>query len=442
MDWVSSGLFQLFSLVLVLGVVVTVHEFGHFLAARLVGVRVEVFSVGFGNKIVGWRRGATEYRISWIPLGGYVRMAGEGSLEGEPTGAPDEFESRRAWEKLFILGAGPLANVLLAIALFSLAFLIGFPVPAYFDEPPTVAAVAPDSPAERAGLLEGDRILGLDGQAQESWQDFETSLLLRPNETVLLKVLRDGAELELPVTLEAVGPNRIGWSGILPWCRLEVASVVEASPAARAGLRIGDVIESLDGTRICATADLSKLLNEGEEQVRAFGVVRDGERLELSFAAAWNEEASSFMVGITRAPLPVVLQRRGPGAALAAGLNETWAATGLIFETLSRLVTGRMSIRAMSGPVEIAGVASTVVQLGPLPFLRLLAVISINLGLLNLLPIPVLDGGRMAVVGFEAVRGRELGAMTKEWILRAGLAMILALMVVVLFFDVLKKFEG
>ena len=442
MDWISSGLFQLFSFVLVLGVVVLVHEFGHFLAARLVGVRVEVFSIGFGNAIARWRRGATEYRISWIPLGGYVRMAGEGSLEGPPTGAPDEFESRRAWEKLFILAAGPIANVLLAIALYSAAYWFGFPVPAWYEEPPRVAAVEPGSPAEKAGLREGDLVLDLDGAPQPTWRLFEQSILVRPNDEVSLGVERDGRRLQLPLSIAAEGPNRVGFSGIRAWCRVEVAQVSESGAAAAAGLRQGDVLESLDGERLCTTEALVAGLNASGGDARQLAVRRGDQRLELELAPAWNEERKAWMIGVALQPIPFVLEQRGAAAAFRAGLAKTGEDSVLIGQTLWRLVTLQMSFRAMSGPVEIASVASTAVQVGPIATLRLLAIISINLGLLNLLPIPVLDGGRIAVIGFEAIRGRELGDDTKEWILRAGLAMIVALMFVVLFFDVLKKLEG
>lgn len=442
MDWLSGALFQLFSFVLVLGVVVLVHEYGHFLAARLVGVRVEVFSIGFGNKIFGWRRGDTEYRVSWIPLGGYVRMAGEGSLEGPPTGAPDEFESRRAWEKLFILAAGPAANVLLAIALYSLAFWIGFPVPAWFQEPPRAAAVEQGSPAEAAGVLAGDEILALDGQPQESWRSFEQAVLMRPNQQVSLRVRRDGLERDLPVTLGATKKHGVGWLGIEPFCRVEIAELTAGGAARAAGLRPGDVIERVDGERVCDPRQLVAALTAGGGQERRFSLLRDGERLETVFAPAWNEEAEAWRIGVALAPMPIVLEKRGAAAAFRAGLASTGEASLLILDTLRRLATFQMSFRAMSGPVEIADVASTAVRVGPLAVLRLLALISINLGLLNLLPIPVLDGGRIAVVGYEAIRGRELGDDAKEWILRVGLAMILALMVVVLFFDVLKKFEG
>jgi regulator of sigma E protease len=443
MDWLSGALFQLFSFVLVLGVVVLVHEYGHFLAARLVGVRVEVFSIGFGNKIFGWRRGETEYRVSWIPLGGYVRMAGEGSLEGPPTGAPDEFESRRAWEKLFILAAGPAANVLLAIALYSLSYWIGFAVPAWFQEPPRVAAVEEGSPAEQAGLLEGDEIVALNGQPQATWRGFEQAVLMRPNEEVRLRVRRDGAERELPVTIGATEKHRVGWLGIEPWCRVEVAELTAGGPAEAAGLRAGDVIERLDGERLCNNGALVAALTEGGGQERRFSLERaGGESVEIAFAPAWNEQAQTWRIGVALTQVPFVLEKRGAVAAFRAGLASTGEASLLILDTLKRLATAQMSFRAMSGPVEIADVASTAVQVGPLAVLRLLAVISINLGLLNLLPIPVLDGGRIAVVGFEAIRGRELGEDAKEWILRVGLAMIVTLMVVVLFFDVLKKFEG
>ncbi len=441
MDWISSGLFQLVCFVLVLSVVVVIHEFGHYLAARLVGVRVEVFSLGFGNAIASWKRGPTEWRISWIPLGGYVRMAGEGSLEAEPTGAPDEYESKRAWEKLLILVAGPLANVLLAIALYTFAYVLGVPLPSYLREPPRVAAIAKDSPALMAGLQVGDRILALDGEPLESWVLFEQATLLRPKQTVELEILRGDERLSLPLTVEARGKHRVGYTGIVPWCRLEVARVVEGSAAEAAGLLAGDVVRFLDGERTCTTTVLGRLAQAGEGRESVLSIERGTQQLELSVTPVFDAESDRFLIGVWPAALPSVLERYPLGEALVAGLEETRATSLLIGETVTRLVTGRLSIRAMSGPGEIGEVAAVAVQLGLLPVIRLLALISLNLGILNLLPIPVLDGGRMAVVGIEAIRGKDLAVETKDWILRVGLAMILALTVVVLFFDVLKKME-
>jgi regulator of sigma E protease len=291
MDWIASGLFQALCFILVLSVVVVVHEFGHYLAARMVGVRVEVFSLGFGNAIVGWKRGPTEFRISWIPLGGYVRMAGEGSLEAEATGAPDEYESKRVWEKLLILVAGPVANVLLAIALYTTAYVIGVPIPAYFKEAPHVAGINSDSPAQAAGLAVGDRIVALDDTPFESWEVFETATLLRPEDTVELSVMRGDQALTLPMTIEARGKHRIGYTGIVPWCRLEVAEVSEGSAAEAAGLREGDVVRELDGEPTCSTATLGRLVQAGEGGVATLLVERGGERLELAITPTFDEES-------------------------------------------------------------------------------------------------------------------------------------------------------
>lgn len=441
MDWISSGLFQLLCFVLVLSVVVVIHELGHYLAARLVGVRVEVFSLGFGNAIVGWKRGPTEWRISWIPLGGYVRMAGEGSLEAEPTGAPDEYESKRAWEKLLILAAGPVANILLAIALYTVTYVMGVPLPAYLQEPPRVAGMSEDSPARAAGLEIGDRILALDGMPMESWLIFEQSTLLRPDDTVELTVLRGEESLVVPLAIEAEGKHRVGYTGIVPWCRLEVAEVTEGSAAEAAGLQPGDVVRALDGERTCTTGSLSALVQAGKGTPSTLLVERGEESLQVALTPTYDEESDRYLLGIWQAPLPAVTEKYPVGQAFVAGLRETKETSLLIGETVWRLLTLKLSIRAMSGPGEIGEVTAVAVQLGILPVLRLLALISLNLGLLNLLPIPVLDGGRMAVVGVEAVRGKELHGNTKEWILRVGLAMILALTVAVLFFDVLKKLE-
>jgi len=429
--------------VLVLGVVVVIHELGHFLAAKLVGVRVEVFSFGFGQRLFGWRWRGTDYRVSLIPLGGYVRMAGEGSEEG-PRGEPDELESRRTWEKLLVMGMGPAFNLVLAVLLVAGGYLLGVKVPAWLRDPVVVEHVVRDSPADEAGVQPGDLVLEVDGHPAPDWKTFQDLVVLRPGATVDFRLRRGGQELTLPVAIAARTKHAIGWVGAEPCHSVVVQSLTVGSPAERAGLAPGDVIVSVDGKAPCSDEGLIDLIQAAAGAPQDL-VLRRGEAdISATVQAELKPTTGRWMIGIAPAlqVSGVVTERYGLGPALLASVRKNWDDATLVVGTVGRLLTGRLSLRTTSGPLELAGIAATTADLGFVPFLNLVALVSLNLGILNLLPIPVLDGGRIVVLLFEGVRGRELSARTKEWILQAGVVMILALMGLVLFFDLVKKLEG
>lgn len=439
LDALTKTLWFLF----VLGVVVVFHEYGHFLAARLVGVRVDVFSFGFGRRLLGWKRGDTDYRVSLIPLGGYVRMAGELSEDGA-TGAPDEFESKRSWQKLLVLFAGPAFNLILAVGLLAAAHVIGIRVPAFLSQEVRVEAVEPGSPAETAGVMPGDVVRRLDGQPVPDWRRLGDLEAIKPNREVTLEIERDGGALELTARLGAVGPSRLGHLGIHPCHQLRVTAVLPRGAAAEAGLQPDDEIVAVDGRPACASGVLIAEIQRAEGAEQELTILRDGQELRVPIAARWSDVQDAFVIGVnqTQVARSTELVRHGPGSALGASIAGNWRNSKFVVETLYLLVTGKLSLRALSGPLDIAATVAVAAQLGVVQLLQLMALISLNLGILNLLPIPILDGGRIAIVGLEAVRGRELSLTTKEWILRAGFAMIVTLMAVVLFLDVVKKLEG
>lgn len=438
------------TLILVLGVVITFHEFGHYLAARLFNVKVEVFSFGFGPRLFGWRRGETDYRVCLIPLGGYVRMAGEGSeeqAEAEAAGAepaprsPRDFESQSTVAKLIIMAAGPIFNFALALLLLAGAYMGGVEVAAYLQEPARIGSVEADSPAARAGLQPGDLVLSIDGKRVDRWEPLLETILVSPNAELVVEVERAGERKSVPVRVESRTKHAVGWLGILPCSRVVVRSVAEGGAAAQAGVRPGDEIVSLGGQAPCSVRGLIERIQAAAGSPQELVVLRGGATVSMLLSARQAAPDKPWMLGIGPGEATVE-QRHGPWDALRESVKTNVRQTGLLIETLAKLVTGRLSVRTMSGPLELADITEDAAESGLVSVVSLMALISLNLGIFNLLPIPILDGGRIFILLAEALRGREFDRRTKEWILTAGVAMIVLLMGLVFWFDIIKKLEG
>ena len=440
---VGSAAWQFVLFLVVLAAVVLFHELGHFLAAKLIGVRVEVFSFGFGKRLVGRRVGDTDYRVSLVPLGGYVRMSGDFVPPEERTGSSQEFDSRRSWEKLLIMLMGPAFNLVLAIAILTSCFMLGTPVPAYLRERVLVEHVELDSPAHAAGMKVGDMVTAVDGQPVRDWESFRNLELVSPGARMLLSVERDGQPVEVVVDVAERTKHAIGYVGIYPCHRVQLRAVNAGGPAAEAGLVADDAVMTAGGEPTCTVEGFIRSVQRGAGSAVPMTVERGGRTVEISVVPRWNDAQDKWIIGVGPQEVAgtILVERLGPGEALRRSLERNWHYTKLLGKTLGRLVTGNLSFRSMSGPMEIASLAEETAGMGLVPFLQLTAFISLNLAIFNLLPIPILDGGRIAILLVEAVRGRALGELTKEWILRVGFAMIVALMVVVLYFDLVKKFE-
>ncbi len=428
---------SVFAFVFVLGVLVVLHEAGHFLAARLVGARVEVFSVGFGKRLWGFERGGTDYRLSLIPLGGYVRIPGlgpdESTVAGVETTAPVELLAR--WRRALILLAGPLTNVVGAVLFLALAFVIGAEVPAFQEQPPVAGWVEPGSPAARAGVLAGDRITAVDGLRVAIWRDLDTALLTSGGHQVRLAVDRQGQALEIPLTLEKVTRYALGYSGIAPPIEPAVTSVQRGSPAEAAGIAAGDRIVAVDGEAVNHFYDLVRLISPRPGVPLRLTVLRDGSTLEIEVTP--RDEGGEGRIGVLPVQ-PMAVVTLGPLAALRAGALECSRLTVETYRVLTKLLSFRASLRQVSGPIDIARISGEAARGGPNRLIWFMGVISLQLGIINLLPIPILDGGHLTILGFEAVIRRDLSLRLKERILEYGFYLLLVLMVVVLFNDVRK----
>lgn len=424
----------LLSFAFVIGVLVFVHELGHFLAARRVGVRVLTFSVGFGPRLLGFTRGGTEYKIAAIPLGGFVKMAGE-TAEDQRSGAPDEFLSKSKWQRFQVLIAGPAMNIALAIVVLWGVLLQGADIPAYRDMPPVVGALEAGAPA--ASTLEvGDRILRVDDRAVETWDDFLMAIAGKARREVALLVERGGRQDSVTVVPKAVGKYEIGDIGVLPNTHPHIRSVIAGEPADKAGLKAEDVILAINGETVSFSRQISALISKQQGREIAIRFARNGQEQEVRLTPIRRAE-KNWAIGIG---ISDQLTHVDPGVfeALKMSVAQNWEATGLIFRTLGGLFTGETSPRQLMGPVGIASLSGESAQAGIIPLLGLLASISLNLGLLNLMPIPVLDGGHILILLLEGVARRDFSMRVKERMLFAGFVLLMLLMVTVIYNDLTR----
>ncbi len=428
------------SFVLVLGILVFVHEFGHFLLAKRFGIGVPVFSLGFGPRLFGFRRGETDYRVSAIPLGGYVRMKGDESDE-DRKGAPDELYSRPRWQRLLVFAAGAVFNVLLALGVAWIAFWAygkdEVPAPTTY---PVVAEVLKGSPAATAGIERGDRIVEIAGHDMRDPQTELDEVLLSPGTRKPVVVERGGARRTLTLDTGMDARYHLGDPG---WLLLRdnpseptIDQVAHGSPAEKAGLRPGDKVLGADDKRPIDEVHLRALLGASGGRSVRLRIGRAGSEMEVAVVPR-DEGGGRAVIGVLFKVPGVYHRDLGPGEAAVASLRYNLEISKTLFVTLGKLVHRDISVRAFSGPIEIARVSREMVRALE-SFLRFLAFISLQLGILNLLPIPVLDGGHILIIAVEAVIRRELSEKVKERVMQAGLVLLLAFFGTVMYFDVIK----
>jgi regulator of sigma E protease len=422
------------SFLFVLGVLIFVHELGHFLAARRLGVRVLTFSLGFGPKILKFTRGDTEYCISAVPLGGYVKMAGE-SPDDPRSGAPDEFLSKTKWERFQVLIMGPVMNILLAVVVLAIVLAQGAEVPAYLDQPPVVGVVDAGSPAERSGIRAGDRILTVGGERVDTWDHAEIAVKMRPSRTIPVTVERAGRTVAFDVQSTSEGRWEAGAIGIAPMIRPMARALERGDPADKAGMKPGDVIVAVNGQRMSSTQDLTTAIRGNAEKPIDLLITRGGVEQHLPVTPILKEDRG--WIGIT-----IVAETRsftpGPFEAVRMSVVQNATSGVMIFKILGVLFTGSTSVRQLQGPVGIAQLSGESAQAGFVQLLSLMAVISLNLGLLNLMPVPVLDGGHILIMALEGVARRDFSMAVKEKMLLAGFVVLMMLMVTVIYNDLTR----
>jgi regulator of sigma E protease len=440
------------ALLLTLGILVTLHEFGHFWVARRCGVKVLRFSVGFGKPLFSWYdRQGTEFAVAAIPLGGYVKMLDE--REGP---VPEElksqsFNAQPPSRRIAIASAGPIANFIFAIFAYWLLSVVGFTTVA-----PIVGDVEQGSVAQRVGLQSGMEIHSVDGHQVTSWRDINMRILERTGEfgSIAFGVSGSGNKGQVSGTLDGWGlsddtPNPLAEFGLTPW-RPDVPPVLgEVSADGRAkvaGLAVGDRIESVNGEPVDNWFALVRAIQGSPEETLRLGIVRNDTPMEIAVTPAARETDGGEVTGFIGAGVKEITwpeeflreTRYGPFAAVPRAMSETWADTRLTLVAIQKMVTGLLSPTNLSGPITIARIAEASVSSGFEDFIRFLAYLSVSLGVLNLLPVPVLDGGHIVYYTIEAIRRKPLSEQTQAFGLRIGMAMILTLMVFALYNDLMR----
>jgi regulator of sigma E protease len=418
----------------VLGVLVFVHELGHFLAARRLGVRVLTFSLGFGPKLLKFTRGDTEYCISAIPLGGYVKMAGE-NPDDPRTGRPDEFLSRSKWERFQILIMGPVMNIVLAVVVMAVVLAQGAEVPVYQDQPAVVGAVLDGSAAEEAGIRVGDRIVSVGTDQVETWEDLFLAVSTRAGRDVPLALMRDGQRQVITVRPQSETRFEVGSLGVLPDINPIVQSVIAGEPAERAGIKDGDVVLAVNGERMASRAQLIEVISKSGGRSIDLTLQRGDQELQISATPVQRGDRGLLGIYVTE---PTRHVDPGVFEAIQMSVERNIEFSGLIFRTLGGLFVGETSPRQLMGPVAIAQLSGESAEAGWVALFTLMASISLNLGLLNLLPIPVLDGGHILIMAVEGIARRDFSMAVKEKMLLAGFVLLMALMVTVIYNDLTR----
>jgi regulator of sigma E protease len=437
--------------ILVLGVLIFVHELGHFLMARRIGVRVLVFSLGFGPKLLKFRRGDTEYCVSAIPLGGYVKMAGE-NPEDSRTGASDEFLSKTKWQRFQVLVMGPVMNIALALVVTALVlYYNGADVTAYERMPVVVGAVDPGSPAAKAGIQPGDQITEVAGVRVDNWTEFGLETVTKANRTVKLTLIRGGKTLEQEIVPIGVGKYEEGVTGIKPMIHPQIFEILPSQPAQEAGLRSGDVILAINGQKPeitwsgedhrTAGNNVTETIRASQGKPLAFRVLRNGQEQEIVVTPREGDTVDAgrqMVIGARILPYEVTLVMPSFPGAFKMSAERNWLATKMIMRTLGGLFTRDTPVKQLMGPVAIAGLSGEAAQAGWIQLFSLISMISLNLGLLNLMPVPVLDGGHITILALEGLSRRDFSMKVKEKMLLAGFVLLLMLMVTVIYNDLTR----
>lgn len=440
-------LVSLVSVSVVLGVLVLVHELGHFVVAKLCGVRVETFSIGFGTRLFGFQHGGTDYCVRLLPLGGYVKMAGESPVE-KASGDPNEYASHPRWQRILIACAGPAANFLLAFILMTVIYIGYHEVENFISAPATVDYVQPKSEAAAAGLRKGDRIVRFDNVANPTWQQILLRSELNLNHSVSLVVENDGETRNLTLPLKSpADPDSFDLSnvGITPVEQsgpLKVEDVAPGMAGARAGLKEGDEILSVDGVKLHSVISIVLYLQQNGGQPVTLAILRDGKPMTLTVTpekATGPNGQRVYQIGFAAEPPPSHRERLSLAQAVKQSVKDNIKESTLIVVVLHRIVTDQTSTRTLMGPVGIARATGHIVALpGWAPLINETAVLSVNLGIVNLVPIPILDGGVILFLIIESIMQRDLNEKFKERIYQGAFVFLVLLMVFIIFSDLSK----
>jgi regulator of sigma E protease len=461
-------LFVIIEFAIVLGLLVLIHELGHFIVAKACGVRVETFSIGFGTRLFGFRYGDTDYRISILPLGGYVKMAGELGGDGapptsnplnttgllaQPASSPDDLTAKPRWQRVLIAIAGPVFNFVLAFFLLFLIAHYHHEVDQYLNGPAIVDYVPQGTPAASDGVSAGDTIARFNRISNPNWQQILEEAALNQNRPLPIAFTHNGQTrssiltITVPVNTE-FGPDDLMTAGLIPRMDpgpINVLTVSANSPADRAGVKAGDQFVSINGLHPHSVSALLAFLKDNKGAPDTLGILRNGQPLTLTATPEKMEtpgSADQYRLGFSYRPPPADVERLPVGKAIQQSLKDTREGSMLILRVLKGLFTRHVAVNQMMGPVGMAQQIDIATQMGIWPLLNLVSVISLNLGILNLMPFPLLDGGMIFFLIVESVMRRDVNQQFKEVVYQVAFVCIILFAFFVLFNDITKLHLG
>ena len=416
-----------------LGVIIFVHEAGHLLVAKAFKMRVLAFSLGFGRRLWGFKRGETDYRISLVPLGGYVKLSGEDLGESDKAD-PRDFLNQPRWQRILVYLAGPGMNAVFSVLVIAALFMVGIEVPSLQSVPSVVGTVEAGSPGEAAGIRPGDRIVAVAGKETDRWQDVAFEVMTAIGKPLAFEIERDGARQSVTVTPVKPEDFEFGDAGIYPKLLPKVGEIVAGGAAEAAGFRVGDEIRSIDGRGLASPGEFVTYIEDHLCKTVRVEVLRDGRHLELPVVPADQGGKGKIGVRLT------IAQRYPPLQALRESVRFNIDIARQSLAVIGKIFTREVKAKnALAGPIEIAAQSGAAARTGFKHLFYLMGVLSLSIGLLNLFPIPILDGGNIAILLIESIARRDLSMAVKERIAQGGFALVVLLMATVLFFDLSKN---
>jgi len=421
-----------------IGVMILLHELGHNLVGRFFDVKIDAFSIGFGPRLFGFRRGETDFKVCLILFGGYVKFAGEQPGD-EQANDPRALPSKPRWQRLCITFAGPATNIVLAIVLLTGLYMVQYPkLP--MPPNPTVGYVAADGPAAKAGIKEGDKVVQIDGVTDPTWETIAVQEIASAKRAMDVWVVRDGQRLNFSVTPVYDDKQHVGIAGWMQSTPVQVSGYCcNVEVAKQAGLKKGDTFVSINGKPVRTSMKLLDLVAETKGSPADLVYLRDGKEHHTTVSPVWSDYQGSkaWRIG-AGLESPVEIVKLPFREALAEAWHQNVQSTKLIYQFLQGIAERRMSAKGLSGPIGIAQLSGQAAREGPAVYIGLMAAVSLNLAIFNLLPIPILDGGVMLMLAVEMLLRRDLSLRIKEAIVRVGFVFLMMVVVFVLYNDIAK----
>jgi len=435
MSTISSIFGQILAFVIVFGVLVFVHEFGHFFMAKLVGIRVEVFSFGYGKRLFGIKKGDTDYRISLVPIGGFVKFTGEDVFEKKREIEPGDFMAAKRWHRFLVMVMGSVMNIILAILLMTVVNMVSHTVSIWHEQAPVIGLIESGSPAELVKMMPGDEIIRIDGKETETWSDVEIAVGTRPDRTLRIEVRRDGKIIPFDLMTESRTRLAFGYAGFMAEIWTQVVLITANSPAEKGGLEVGDIIKAINGETVFHNQFIEVVESSPEVELE-FLVDRNGEHKTLNITPKREGDVGKIGIGQRE---NFVIKKFGFFAAVGESIKFNVNLAFMVIDFLKDLITGEASAKQLGGPLEIANFSYAALRAGFMAMVAWIAFFSLQLGVINLFPIPVLDGGQILVLGLEGLFRRDFSPKVKQVVMQIGFAMFIVLIVFVLLNDIAKR---